>query len=123
MDVIKLVPLLIVWAIWLIMKRMKKTGREISLLGTVEQKKENKPLKDNQIVKVECNGLVSASSFSRVENKWKKDMKIPLAKKQSSQVVGQKERHHHTGYFSRKLLRKAVIWSEILALPVSLRDD
>jgi len=122
MDVIKLLPLLIIWAIWRILSRAKKDNKQTEPSGLTKPERERRPFR----TEISSNGQTPqkapfpAPPFPTTQSKTDRDAVPPVGLKT---FVHEKQKDWlRYSKYSRMFLRNAVIWSEILASPVVLRD-
>ncbi len=112
MELDRLLPLLIIWIIWRILNRKSKTRAEKTVPLPVPVQEEMAELEP---VAMTVPLASEPGVDTEVQLKEKRPPTRPAARPARCGFV--------RGYPERNFLQQAVIWSEILAPPVSLRDD
>ena len=112
MELERLLPLLIIWIIWRIVSRKRKAGPEKTVPPPAGVKEEMKELES---------GTVAAPFPAQPA------LDTVVQPEEKQPVVQPAVRPARRGFAAkcsdRNFLKQAVVWSEILAPPVSLRDD
>ena len=112
MELERLLPLLVIWIIWRILNRKSKTGAEKTgpLPGVVQE----------EIAELEPVTAPAPLSPQPIVDTEEQPQEMPP-------VIQPVVRPARCGFTvkcpDRDFLQQAVVWSEILAPPVSLRDD
>ena len=112
MELDRLLPLFIIWLIWRLTSRKRKAGPEKTIPASVDVQEK---LKEREPVTVAAPFPAQPAVDTVMQIKEKRPVVQPAV------------RHARRGFTAkcrgRDFLQQAVVWSEILAPPVSLRDD
>ena len=112
MELDRLLPLLIIWIIWRIVNSKRKSGAKKTIPPPGGLKEEMEELESVTVA-------VPLPAQPAVEVEVQPEEKQPVVQP----AVRPARRGCAAKCPDRNFLRQAVVWSEILAPPVSLRDD
>ncbi len=113
MDFDRFLPLIIVFIIWRLTERMRQKKKRPTPMQ-VDPAAQEFDIKNMSELKLDGSPLPAESLIA--------DPLHVVAEKNMSQIITRKKTRRHKLSRKKIFLRQAVVWSEILSPPVSLRD-